>query len=458
MRPSRSWLLPGLIFIFALALRLLVSTESYWLDEGASIQIATRLSPDLLGSLGPDFHPPFFYLLLKSWLAFVPSQIEWLVRLPFIILSSLSVIVVYYIARLLAPSRPLVGVIAGLLLATSPFHIYYSVELRMYGLTALFVALSWYYLLADFKRDQAVTRYLYWLWTVLSLYTFYGALFSLVGQLIFISWHKKTRLLKKTLLIIFLSCLPLVPLIYTQLLSAQVMTQALPGWTGILGQLDLKNLILIPVKLLGGRLSFEPKTAYIVTSLIWSALILGMAWISRARAIYASWIITPIVISLLISFFTPVLSYHRFVYILPGIYVLLALTIVRFKMAYFFTILFLTVHIVIQIFYVISPHLHREDWAGLSALADQTRLDIVISYPVVIAPLTVYSGQYRVIPAQSRFGVIDQFDYPNQFLYTSYLSGLTDPEGLLQSFLDRHYRVIKTYNLNQLGDVSIYSL
>ena len=49
-------------------LRLILANQSFWLDEGASIEIASTPLINFVAKMAGDFHPPLFYLLLKSWL------------------------------------------------------------------------------------------------------------------------------------------------------------------------------------------------------------------------------------------------------------------------------------------------------------------------------------------------------------------------------------------------------
>ncbi|EKD52964.1 MAG: hypothetical protein ACD_61C00186G0001, partial [uncultured bacterium] len=79
-----------LITILGLVLRLILSGQSFWLDEGASLMFAKLSLPQLVDAIKTDFHPPIFYSLLHFWLP-LAGRTEWLIRLPFIIIATAAV-------------------------------------------------------------------------------------------------------------------------------------------------------------------------------------------------------------------------------------------------------------------------------------------------------------------------------------------------------------------------------
>ena len=63
-----------------------------------------------------------------------------------------TVVVIFFLAREITNEK--VGLISAILLAVSPFDIYYSQEARMYAFAVLFVALAYYAFFKACKSRQ----------------------------------------------------------------------------------------------------------------------------------------------------------------------------------------------------------------------------------------------------------------------------------------------------------------
>ncbi len=127
----------ALVFALALALRVVGLDKGLWIDEAATIAMTLpELAGGLLGVV-PFDSPPAYYLLLRAWSLFGESEV-WL-RLLSVILG-VSTIVVF--VRWLSVESPLAALLGGLYLATSPFVLRYSQELRNYALLLLATALT----------------------------------------------------------------------------------------------------------------------------------------------------------------------------------------------------------------------------------------------------------------------------------------------------------------------------
>jgi len=132
-----AWALVGLLLL-GLALRVQrLDFQPLWWDEGYSVWFATHPIGDMIALTAQDIHPPLYYALLHAWIALLgPTPIP--LRL-FSVLVSLPGIALAYVAarRLLPRARPTLvspALVAALLVAFNPFHLYYSQEIRMYGL------------------------------------------------------------------------------------------------------------------------------------------------------------------------------------------------------------------------------------------------------------------------------------------------------------------------------------
>jgi mannosyltransferase len=106
--------------------------EGLWLDEAMSVRFARLGLPDIL-AMPParEFNPPLYYALLHFWVR-LWAEGDAAVRALSIVLGVAAVAAAYRLGRLLLGEEA--GLVAALLLATSPYHVYYSQEARFYAL------------------------------------------------------------------------------------------------------------------------------------------------------------------------------------------------------------------------------------------------------------------------------------------------------------------------------------
>ncbi len=121
-------------------LRLQGDRIGLWLDEAQSVGIASLPAGDIIDGLRADGHPPLFYFLLHYWMEFVGTDDRALRLLP-AIFGGLTLIPAFFAGRRLGGSRA--GLIAVGLLASSPFLVRFSTEVRMYSLVT-FLSLLWW--------------------------------------------------------------------------------------------------------------------------------------------------------------------------------------------------------------------------------------------------------------------------------------------------------------------------
>jgi len=111
-----------------------LGTDSLWRDEAASWIQSRGSFAAILGATARDNYPPLHNLILGMTMHGLGDG-EWALRLPSAIFGVLNVIALYWVGTLICGR--IAGIFAALLLALSPFHIWYSQEARMYALLAL---------------------------------------------------------------------------------------------------------------------------------------------------------------------------------------------------------------------------------------------------------------------------------------------------------------------------------
>jgi uncharacterized membrane protein len=167
------------ITIFGMFLRFYgLGTESIWLDEGTSINIAKRSLYSIIFENKDFAHPPLYYSILHFVMMY--SDTEFFLRLPSAIFGILSIPVIYLVGMSLFDKRE--GLVAAALLSISLMHINYSQEGRSYALMMLLVLLTVYFFISACNSNNKI----YWIFSVISgvvlVYThFFG--FFVIGAL-----------------------------------------------------------------------------------------------------------------------------------------------------------------------------------------------------------------------------------------------------------------------------------
>ncbi len=212
-------LILGLVLLAGVALRLFrLGADSLWYDETVSVVLAGSPLPELIRHTAGDIHPPAYYVLLRGWLmlAGFPTGhadpdgmgLEFAAGFFSLFFGVLLLPLAYVLTRRLAGRRA--ALIAAVLIAFSPYHLWYSQEVRMYTLGASLGVVATYALwrgmaggpiaaLADHRsgprrRPLAPLRFSPW-WLVYALaaaagmYTLYYFVFLLVPLNLWALWR-----------------------------------------------------------------------------------------------------------------------------------------------------------------------------------------------------------------------------------------------------------------------------
>jgi uncharacterized membrane protein len=85
-------------------------------------------------------HPPLFFCWMHQWLQFVPGNLAWKLRSLSALAGVGAIFGVYWLNRIAFSNAA--GIIAGLVMAVSPFAVYLSQEARHYTIPMLFVIMG----------------------------------------------------------------------------------------------------------------------------------------------------------------------------------------------------------------------------------------------------------------------------------------------------------------------------
>ncbi len=141
---KRTWLWIAAITAAGAGLRFYhLDWQSLWLDEAYSVIMARESIVRIIQHQMSDSSPPLYYILLHLW-QYLWGDSEFAVRSLSAIAGILLIPVTSYLARYLFPSTisSQTAIWGAMLIAFSPFQIYFSQETRMYSLAALAASLA----------------------------------------------------------------------------------------------------------------------------------------------------------------------------------------------------------------------------------------------------------------------------------------------------------------------------
>ena len=429
-----------LISLSAFFLRLINLNQSLWLDEAIQAWASSSFTLETLITkfMPSDVHPPLSYLIsLLSGKLIGYSEIS--LRLPSVIFGCLTVYVIFKLALKLKLKQP---ILPAALLATSGLHIYYSQEARMYSLMTLLATLSLYFLISSLKKNRYFIYYS--VFTALAVSTHYYTWFMLPVHwlIVFSSNPKKIKPFILSQLAIIFGFLPLLPNFTNQLAAGLQAATNSPEWGSTVGGLSLKSLSLIPVKFIIGRISFDNNYVYlaflIIPLLISLYLFINLIknyQKNRSTSVFIlSWLFVPLIIGTIISFKIPVLGYHRFLFVLPALYLAQSqgLSFLKSSTRKPLIITLLLFNLITSGIYLLNSRFHREDWRGLASQLvanNQSGSPVAILAPVRTPLIYYYGGE--IINYQD---ITPDFDSGEVWL-ASYAEPIFDPNLATKSTL-----------------------
>lgn len=216
------WL--GIIIFIGLVFRLwsLNKPEGLWFDEYLTYELASRQFPFemIKGIINDNCHAPFHYFFLRLWMEIFGNS-DFSLRFSSLFTSILTIPVMYLAGKELDSRK--IGIIAASFMAINSFAIYFSQEMRVYSLIALFSSLV---LLSTLKIIKKPTAKNFTMFIGANL----GILYTHTIGFVFVFWEifffavylflKNKKILKplfKSCLVIFIIYLPYLTNIYVQL-------------------------------------------------------------------------------------------------------------------------------------------------------------------------------------------------------------------------------------------------
>ena len=180
------WLVMAAITLVAALIRLShLGAESIWFDE-ASTWAATRVPVKhfVRVLVEHEVSPPLYFVLMKGWTS-VAGDSEVVLRLPSALVGTLTVLILGWLSRGVVGAGPALA--GSVLLALSPFHIWYSQEARSYALYTFLILLATIALAVAWESNQRQAWLVYFLSLLAACYTHYFAVYFLVAHASFVA-------------------------------------------------------------------------------------------------------------------------------------------------------------------------------------------------------------------------------------------------------------------------------
>ena len=352
-----------IILGLAFGLRLIAINQSLWLDEAISANVAKMPIGEIVKNFSiHDFHPPVYYWFLNIWNNIFGSEVVFS-RVSSILFSLITVYFVYLIGKKIKNKK--IGILAAFFLAINPLFVFYSQELRMYSMATMWLTIGFYFFIKiKNKKYQTKDLVIFNLMMALAFGTFYGSIFLIASFAIYFLIKKEWKLFWLTNIGIVIAIIILSPLLLTQIKNSQIMLTEVKNWVLVLGKVNLKNLLLIPLKFSIGKISFYPKIWYYLVGGGWSLIVLVLIFWKKEKE--SNWLklflIIPIILAIIFSIKSPLLQYFRFLYLLPIMALVLAINIEKKWQK----VLVGGGFLIFSLVYLLNPNYYREDWKGLT--------------------------------------------------------------------------------------------
>ena len=154
---------------------------------------------DIINSLASEdpHHPPLYYFICRVWRNLFGSSVV-VIRSLSVLVSLLIFPAIYWLCLELFDS-PLVGVVTGVLVAVSPFHVLYAQEARQYSLWAVLVLVSSAALLRAIRLQKKSAWAIYAISLTACFYTFIFSVMVAMGQTIYVAIIERFRLTKTSI-------------------------------------------------------------------------------------------------------------------------------------------------------------------------------------------------------------------------------------------------------------------
>lgn len=394
-----SWFLV-LIIILGFILRVFnLTQESFWQDEIYSLSFARDFR-----FFYQDPRPPFYYWLIHPLLKF--SESEFLLRLPSVIFSTLSILFIYIIGRQLF--SPKMGLYSALLVSFSSFQILWARQARMYSLQVMVELISFIFFLEAIKKNKARDWALFSLFAFLAIFTEFSSIYFISSLFLYGLFHYGKNLFKSRNFGFLLSFLVLASLLSTLFFGVLINSGDITIWIGWIPKPSISSLFQIILSFVSLAIFIPWNFAFKILAAFY--LVLGILAIAKLRGLQRTLGILltfPIVLSLIISFaWMPVVLDRQLITASFPLILLIAFGIGRLNkrfLVFVSLLFFISLNLLaVPQSPLLSPLIEigscpREDWRGLGKylISNIKEGEVILHSPVHIENFTrFYFNKY----------------------------------------------------------------
>lgn len=484
LRPNRTMIGPGihyvvlgLIIVAGTVVRLTgLSRQSLWFDEADIVVRAQRPLSDILDTFtAAGENGPLYNLFLWGWVR-IAGISEIAVRFPSAVAGSLAIPLIYLLGRRVAGQSA--GLVAALLLAMNPYHIWYSQEAKMYAIVVLLAILSSLLFVEALTRNQTSHWVGYVVVTSLMFYTHVTTVLIFVAQIVFVvatfaTWRHRLRPLAISVAALTLPYIPIA------IWALRVVSGKARTWQPDVTLLDAIRIVGIKFAVNRSDLIIEQRAAilFAVLALIGAVALIIQRKLNESGALLFTLTVVPVLGIWLVSIRNSVFSDRYVIVALPAYLILVSAGIVLLwrhrwlwpvgvvALVMIFSYSWATIRDV-----NLSHDAEKEDWRSAYALIARSAEpgDIILPHPGYIQSTYDYYSQRE--PGLQEFGTITIPSFnvrwlteENMVLWITNRVGQPDriwlvaspdrvphedPDATLQRWLTEHSQIVEEHVLN----------
>ncbi len=393
--------------IFLLALILLLGAflrfydlggENLWSDEVVSVYYANKSVLEAIKWSPTIGYFPLYSMMLSLWIKIFGIS-EFSVRFLSAVFGTLAIYGVFQIGAFMFNKK--VGIYSAIIMALSPFNVYYSQEARSYTLLILLSIYSIYFYLKYLESAKNNHMLYYIAFTLLMLNTHSPSIFILIFQnLHYFLFIRKN--IKKWILVQLSLFAVLTPLIWISVGNISSIYDILivpkPGLVTLLRTFYMfsAGLTYQPIALVFGSI-ISIQFALLVFLVIGRIArnIKDISYIELNKiAFLFMWLGIPIILLILQAYFYYSIYFERYVIASSAaLYILIALSISRLKHIYQLISTIIIIALSLTMLYIDLEAQNRERWKDV---ADYIKLNknkedaVILSTFVAIYPFAYY--------------------------------------------------------------------